>query len=1025
MIFEFRSKPELDKIVSTLDIPIEIGNIAINEISKSQDFIINDPNQPDIVNRFFSENFPKIFEILNLISEPIFIKDKDFKWVYLNQAFCDFFGIDGHDILGKTSRYLFSKKQSELFEDQDTTVFKTGLESILEEEISDNFGNIRVIITKKKIFKDKNDYPYIIGSFYEITDQRRVEISIKQENTVLENQIKERTFILTQTINKLQEEINQRRLTEIALSESEEKFRNVIEQSLEGVALVNVEGKIVEWNKGMHEITGIPREKALGMYQWDIEFQLMKPELRRPELHKKIKMIGLEALLKQKINPSSRYVEGHILAADGILRYVHSTAFEIKTNKDFYLGKIVRDITEQKNIADSLKKSENQYKTIFAHANDAIIILNPDNAQIIAANEKASEIYGYSVDELAGMNLKAISKNFSYDQIQLENLKKNNILKNFETVHFSKNNQQISILVNGSVIEYDGKKAIMNIYNDITDLKQSEKARAATYQISQLIHTASKLEDLYEPIHNIVGELMNASNFYIALFNEEQDLLSFPYYVDEKDDKPEPRQLKRGLTEYVLRHGKPILANPELIEELEKSHEIEVIGSHPQDWIGVPLITRKKVIGVIVVQSYTSGVRYTSHEKDLLVFISEQIAILIYKKQAEEEILKAKEIAEESDKLKTSFIANMSHELRTPMTGIIGFTSLLAQKATDLETKTMLEYILVSSNRLMSTLNSILELSQLKAGKKPLEILKANLNDFIDSSLYPHIEEAGKKNIQIHKDINEDVFASFNNNFLLQILDNLFSNALKFTEKGNIYVKTGVMIYQEETLAYVAVSDTGIGIAEDHFNLIFEDFRQVSEGMNRTYEGSGLGLSLCKKMAEMMGGRILVESKVEEGSTFTLLLPYAGDTKLLKPIRYASEKTKNQEQPKMKKPKILVVDDNNINGELITAYLKNNFEVETTTNGELAIELVKRSDYDAILMDINLGEGINGIEATIEIRKFNSQTPVIALTAYSTEREMEDNIAGYFSSYILKPVDRNSLIAILEKSMNQQPLSPQ
>ena len=127
----------------------------------------------------------------------------------------------------------------------------------------------------------------------------------------------------------------------------------------------------------------------------------------------------------------------------------------------------------------------------------------------------------------------------------------------------------------------------------------------------------------------------------------------------------------------------------------------------------------------------------------------------------------------------------------------------------------------------------------------------------------------------------------------------------------------------------------------------------------------------------------------------------------------------------MKKPKILVVDDNNINGELITAYLKNNFEVETTTNGELAIELVKRSDYDAILMDINLGEGINGIEATIEIRKFNSQTPVIALTAYSTEREMEDNIAGYFSSYILKPVDRNSLIAILEKSMNQQPLSPQ
>jgi CheY-like chemotaxis protein len=172
----------------------------------------------------------------------------------------------------------------------------------------------------------------------------------------------------------------------------------------------------------------------------------------------------------------------------------------------------------------------------------------------------------------------------------------------------------------------------------------------------------------------------------------------------------------------------------------------------------------------------------------------------------------------------------------------------------------------------------------------------------------------------------------------------------------------------------------------------------------------------------MMGGRILVESKVDEGSTFTLLLPYAGDVKVQEPIQHTLEKTKKQVQPKMIKPKILVVDDNNINGELITAYLKNNFTVENTTTGEMAIELMKRSDYDAVLMDINLGEGINGIEATIEIRKFNTTTPIIALTAYSTESEMESNIAGYFTNYILKPIDRHSLIAILEKSMNQPPV---
>jgi PAS domain S-box-containing protein len=671
-------------------------------------------------------------------------------------------------------------------------------------------------------------------------------------------------------------------------------------------------------------------------------------------------------------------------------------------------------------ISDSLKKSENQYKTIFAHANDAILILNPENAQIITANDKAAEIYGFSVEELSGMNLKQISRNFSYDQIQLENLKKNNILKNFETVHLSKSRNEISMLVNGSVIEYDGKNAIMNIYNDITDLKQSEKAREATYQISQLIHTATKLEDLYEPIHNIVSELMNASNFYIALYNEELDLLAFPYYIDEKKEKPHSRKLKKGLTEYVLRHGKPILANPELIEELENSNEIDSVETKTIDWIGVPLITRKKVIGVIVVQSYSSGTRYSIREKDLLVFISEQIAILIYKKHAEEEIIKAKEIAEESDKLKTSFIANMSHELRTPMTGIIGFASILAQKITDKENKTMLEYILTSSNRLMSTLNSILELSQLKAGKKPLEITKANLNSFVDITLVPYNEEAAKKNIIIQKEIQEDIIASFNHNFLLQILDKLFSNAVKFTEKGSIGIKTGVMIYQEETYAFIAISDTGIGIEEDNFNLIFEDFRQVSEGMNRTFEGSGLGLSLCKKMAEMMKGLILVESKVDIGSTFTLLLPYAGVTPVQNPLHYSSSKiNKEPKHSKELKPRILVVDDNIINGELIAAYLKNNFEVETTTNGAMAIELVKRSDYNAILMDINLGEGINGIEATLEIRSLHITTPIIALTAYSTEQEMQENIAGYFTDYIMKPVDKNSLISILEKAINQ------
>ena len=1017
MIFEFSDKQELEAIIKALDAAIDGGYIAINESSSAKKSEISDPNQPDNVNRFFSNNSHNIIGLLDLISEPVFIKDNKFNWVFVNQSFCNFFGVNQHDIVGKTSHYLFPKSQSELFEEQDNYVLKTGNDSVVEEEVTDQAGITRIIVTKKKLYTDSDGIPFIIGSFYEITHHKDFEKTVTLEKSILESRIKERTFILSETINKLQEEITQRNDTENALKESEEKFRSVIEQSLEGISLANSEGKLIEWNKGIEEITGLSRETVLGMYIWDLEFRLMPDSQKKPDSLKALKMKGIDTLMNQRLKPENRFVESQIITPDGILKSIHLTTFEIKTNKDFYVGCIVRDITKEKAVAETLQTSESQYKTIFQFANDAILIINPDNADILAANDKASEVYGQKIEHLTKMNLKQLCRNFSYDQIQLENLKKNHVIKNFETVHYSAVCKEIFMLVNGSVITYNNRKAIMNIYNDITELKQSEKARVATFNISQLIHSASRLEDLYEPIHNIVGELMNAANFFIALFNEEHNMLTFPYYVDEKNTKPHSRKPNKGLIEYVIRTGKPLLTNPDILEELVTLKEIDSGEAASPDWIGVPLITQKKVIGAIVVQSYEIGPKYTSKEKDLLVFISEQIATLIFKKQVEEEIFKAKDLAEESDKLKTAFIANMSHELRTPMTGIIGFTSILAHKATDKETKTMLDYVLTSSNRLMNTLNSILELSQLESGKKPLEIHKSDINHFIEPAIAPHLSDADKKNIEIKKVLAENVLTYYNNNFLMQILNNLISNAVKFTEKGIINISTGITEYLDETYSYVSVSDTGIGISPDNFKLIFEDFRQVSEGMNRTYEGTGLGLSLCKKMAEMMGGHILVESKLGTGSTFTLLLPYAGEAIIQKAEEIATDEVKKPEKTTKSKPKILVVDDNMINVELIIAYLKNNYKVETATNGEMAIELAKRTNYDVILMDINLGEGIDGIQATNEIRKLKIETPIIAITAYSTEKVMKENIAGFFTNYLLKPFDRNSLVDILEKSI--------
>ena len=353
----------------------------------------------------------------------------------------------------------------------------------------------------------------------------------------------------------------------------------------------------------------------------------------------------------------------------------------------------------------------------------------------------------------------------------------------------------------------------------------------------------------------------------------------------------------------------------------------------------------------------------------------------------------------------------MSHELRTPMTGILGFASLLRQQIKDSKSQDMLDNILFSGERLMSTLNSILNLSQLEASKKPLEIVRTNLNKFIEMSISPIEHEANLKNIFLKKNLQTNVFAAFNENFLIQILNNLVSNAIKFTEKGGITIETGVSSYREKEYAYISIADTGIGISKDHYNLIFQEFRQVSEGLNRSYEGTGLGLALCKKMTELMGGKILVESELGKGSVFTIYLPLAEPEKIVEINNSVSvQKDKKPISKDISKYKVLVVDDNKINGELIEAYLKNECVIDIATTGIMALELIKRSVYDIVFMDINLGEGMNGVETADKIYSLNDKIPLIALTAYSTETDIQKILTKSFSGFLLKPIDKTGLM---------------
>ena len=1018
MKYEFSSQKELEKLLVSLGNNLTKGCLFTDEPDTDNEIIPSDYELPEEVKKFFYYNYIKACKLLNELPDPFFIKTSDCKWFYVNKAFCNFFDIRLKDIYGKTSEALFPKNKADLFYAQDKRLLATGKESVMEAEIINSTGHRRNILTKKTLFNDVNGTPYIIGIFNEVTGFKSIESSIKYEKTELEKLVKTRTGLLTATIEKLQEEINQRKKTELALIQEEDKFRNVIEQATDGIMLFDSQGRIIEWNDALTEITGIKNEQAIGKNIWDIEFQMMRPEKQTTDYYELLKKNTLTTLKKQEIPANIKNVEGIIIKSNKKQRYTSFTSFTIKTQKSFYIGRIVRDVTEEKKFIHSLQRSEAKYRNIFENSSVAILLINPENGKIIAANERAAEIYGYAINEFIGMPMMQITKDIDFELQQLKAIEKNESLKNFETIHLNKKGEEINMMVNGSMIEYEEINAIMIFNRDITELKRSEKARETVYKISQLTHTNTNTNDLYRSIHLIISEIIPANNFYIALYDDINDMISFPYFVDERDTTPETRRLRRGLTEYVLRHGEPILTNPEILEHLQETAEIELIGSISDTWLGVPLITHNKVIGVIAVQNYSEGIQFTNHEKDLLVFVSEQIANTIFKKQAEEQIIREKARAEESDRLKTALIANMNHDLRTPMTGILGFSSLLKKTITEPNAVMMIDTIIESGNKLMSTINSILQLSQLEASQKVLDIISGNLSKYAEMSLEQFEPKAKQKNLVVERNYQDKVFASFNENFLLQVLNNLITNAITYTEKGKITVNTGHTLYQEKEYAYISIADTGIGISKENYNLIFQEFRQVSEGLNRKYDGSGLGLSLCKKMTELMGGRIIIESSIGKGSVFTVLLPIASAQSPNSAFqKYEKESYKIE---KKQKPKVLVVDDNKINGDLLFALLRKDYEVDIAKTGLLAIELVRRGSYDIVLLDINLGEGINGIQVAKEIQKIKSDLPLIAMTAYSTEKELKQIMKNYFSDYILKPIDKTALMKVLIKLLEEK-----
>ena len=379
---------------------------------------------------------------------------------------------------------------------------------------------------------------------------------------------------------------------------------------------------------------------------------------------------------------------------------------------------------------------------------------------------------------------------------------------------------------------------------------------------------------------------------------------------------------------------------------------------------------------------------------------------------------KAKQKAEESDRLKSAFLANISHEIRTPMNGILGFANL--QMGNDQTLEKCQQYAKIISgcgNNLMQLLNDILDISKIEAGE--VEIKKENfcINKIIEE-LYdfyePQTKHEGKKlSLQMHKSLRDDEAIIYSDKrYLRQILTNLLSNALKFTNKGEILIGYNA----KENGIEIFVKDSGEGIALELLDKMFEPFRQGEEILSRKYHGTGLGLAIAKSYTELLGGYMRVESEADQGTTFYLTLPYSKNGK----IQSSSPELLTEINCIWKDKTFLIVEDNHISFMLLENLLENTgVKILHAETARQSVDIAEsNSDLDLILMDMRLSD-FTGWEAAKIIKKINPDLPIIAQTANANSSDKIKTFQAGCEAYLTKPIIKNEFYDTIKNVLQQ------